>query len=312
MVAAATLAAAYLEDRYGAPLTLMALLVGLALNFLGTDQRLSPGLGIASGASLRLGIVLLGTRVTLGQIVDLGPLALIAILGIVTLTIAFAVVMARLTDVDAAFGALAGAAVAICGASAALAVAATLGERRIGKAQLAQILVGIAAMSAMAMFLYPIGAHLIGLNDRQAGFLFGAAIHDVAQAIGAGYSYSPPAGETAAIVKLTRVALLAPILAVVALAFPNQDHRARLARLPLFVVGFFATAAANSAALIPPFLAHSAEVTATMLLAGAVAATGIRAPMAALKAGGIKPIAILAAATVLSLFSSTIAACWLI
>src|ERR1700754_3726523 len=82
----ASLAAAYLAEHYGAPLTLMALLVGLALNFLSGDKRLLPGLAFASRTLLRIGIVLVGARVTLAQVVGLGPVALIAVIAITTLT----------------------------------------------------------------------------------------------------------------------------------------------------------------------------------------------------------------------------------
>ena len=92
---AATLAAGYLSDHYGAPLTLMALLIGLALNFLSADKRLAPGLALASRTLLRFGIVLVGLRVTLGQIIGLGPLALLAVIVIVAATLGTGVLMAR-------------------------------------------------------------------------------------------------------------------------------------------------------------------------------------------------------------------------
>jgi uncharacterized membrane protein YadS len=79
----ASFASAYLAEHYGAPLTLMALLVGLALNFLSGDKRLLPGLAFASRTLLRIGIVMVGARVTLAQIAGLGWVALAAILGIV-------------------------------------------------------------------------------------------------------------------------------------------------------------------------------------------------------------------------------------
>ena len=129
---------------------------------------------------------------------------------------------ARRLGFDARSATLAGGAVAICGASAAMALATMLGERRASQAQLTLVLVGISAMSAAAMVLYPLAAHALALSDLRAGFLLGASIHDVAQALGAGYSYSDAAGQIAAIVKLTRVALLAPVLAIVALFLPGE------------------------------------------------------------------------------------------
>ena len=308
VVAAATLAAGYLSDHYGAPLTLMALMSGLSLNFLGADARLAPGIDFASRTLLRWGIVLVGARVTLGQMADLGPVALLAISGILTITLLSGIAMARLLGDRSSFGLLAGASVAICGASAALAVAAALGERRIGAAQLAQVLVVIAGMSALAMFLYPILAHALGLDDRQAGFMLGAAIHDVAQAIGAGYSYSQPAGEIAAIVKLTRVALLGPVLAILVWLYPSEDGGGRGRALPGFVIGFFVLAVANSLGLVPPLAAQIAQFGATFFLAAAVAATGIRAPLAALSGSGMVPVAIIGFATLMALLLSLAAA----
>ena len=234
IVAAGTLAAGFLSDHYGVPLTLMALLIGLALNFLSADVRLTPGLAFASRSLLRWGIVLVGVRITVGQIVALGPMAFFCVLGIV--------------------------AVAICGASAAMALATTLGEKRASQAQLTLVLVGISAMSAAAMMVYPLIAHALHLSDLKAGFLMGAAIHDVAQALGAGYSYSEGAGQIAAIVKLTRVALLAPVLAVMAMFLRGEGGRgegggAKGPGVPWFVVGFFVLAGINSFGVIPAVVA---------------------------------------------------------
>lgn len=297
VVAAGTLAAAFIADRYGAPLTLMALLVGLALNFLSVDTRLAPGTGFASRQLLRFGIVLVGVRITFAQIWALGPVALACVIIIVALTMGVGILAARRLGQGTGFGALAGGAVAICGASAAMALAATLGEKRASQAQLTLVLVGISAMSAAAMVIYPIVAHLIGLSDNQAGFLLGAAIHDVAQSLGAGYAYSTDAGDVAAIVKLTRVALLAPMLAVVALFLPRGGDGAGSAEFPWFVIGFFAVAGINSLGVIPAPVVLGAEGMASGLLAAAVTAVAIRSPLPQLLATGARPLLVIGAAT---------------
>jgi len=296
VVAAGTLSAGFVSDHYGAPLTLMALLIGLALNFLSVDARLTPGLAFASRSLLRWGIVLLGLRVTFGQIAALGPVALLAVLGIVALTIGAGVLLARRLGQDSAFGTLAGGAVAICGASAAMALATTLGERRVSQTQLTLVLVGISAMSALAMVVYPVAAHALDLSDLKAGFFLGASIHDVAQALGAGYAYSDGAGQIAAIVKLTRVALLAPALAVVALFLP-RGSTGRGPGIPWFVVGFFVLAGINSLGVIPPIIANAATTLATALLAAAVTATAIRSPLGQLLEAGLRPLLVIAGAT---------------
>lgn len=302
VVGLGTLAAGFLSEHYGAPLTLMALLLGLSLNFLSSDQRLSAGLAFTSQSLLRWGIVLVGARVTGAQIVGLGPAALLSVVAIVGATIGIGVLAARRAGFDTGFGLLAGGAVAICGASAAMALATTLGSRRISETQLTIVLVGIAAMSALAMVLYPIAAHALHFSDVRAGFLLGASIHDVAQALGAGYAYSDAAGQIAAIVKLTRVALLAPVLALIAIVLPGEPGSGRVPKLPWFVIGFFAMAAANSLSLIPPAAATLSAGAATACLAAAVTATAIKSPLPRLLETGGRPIAVIGVATIAAFF----------
>ena len=311
VVVMGTLAAGFLSDHYGVPLTLMALLIGLALNFLSADARLTPGLAFASRSLLRWGIVLVGVRITFGQIVALGPVALLSVVAIVALTMAAGVFAARRFGFDTAFGLLAGGSVAICGASAAMALATTLGDKRTTQAQLTLVLVGISAMSASAMMLYPLVAHALHMSDLKAGFLLGAAIHDVAQSLGAGYSFSPQAGDIAAIVKLTRVALLAPVLALVALRLPREGT-GKGPGVPWFVVGFFVLAGINSTGIVPVLIAHFMEAAAGWLLAAAVTATAIRSPLAQLLGAGARPAIVVGAATLAALLLSLATAAFLL
>lgn len=267
MAGVASLAAAYLSDHYGAPIMLMGLLIGLAFNFVNADRRLHDGLNFASKTLLRWGIVLVGLQVTFSEIASLGLPAFVAIAALIGLVLLTGTLVGRAAGMGSAFGTLAGGAVGICGASAALALSSVLGERRVNQAQLTLVLVTISAASALAMSLYPAIAHMLHLSDRQAGFLMGASIHDVAQALGAGYSYSPEAGETASIVKLTRVALLAPTLALVALAYPaNGEQRGSGLAVPWFVLGFLGMTALNSFVALPAAVLTAVPKVATALL----------------------------------------------
>ena len=297
----ASLAAAYLAQNYGAPIMLMGLLIGLAFNFANADTRLHPGLGFASKTLLRWGIVLVGLQITFGQIAALGIPAFIAIAVMVVVVSASGALAARLVGRDVAFGTLAGGAVAICGASAALALSSVLGERRTSQAQLTLVLVAVSAASAVAMSVYPVIAQLLDLTDRQAGFLMGASIHDVAQALGAGYSYSAEAGATATVVKLTRVALLAPALLVVAWLYrAERTSGSGRVGLPWFVVGFFAVCALNSLVALPEALVAGAKPVATAALLLAVTATGIRSPLNLLLEQGWKASVPVIIATIVS------------
>jgi uncharacterized integral membrane protein (TIGR00698 family) len=283
----------------------MALLIGLALNFLSVDRRLTPGLTLASRELLRWAIVLVGVRITFGQIAALGAEALAMVVVTTGLTVMAGVAAARALGFGAAYGVLSGGAVAICGGSAAMALSATLGERRVRQAELTLVLVGISTLSSMAMVVYPAVAHGLGLSDAQAGYLLGGSVHDVAQALGSGYAFSPAAGETATIVKLARVALLAPVLALVALAFPDRleitgKKQSRLPNVPWFVVGFFVVAGVNSTGVIPGAVSDGAAAAAAAMLAVSVAATAIRSPLAEIMKTGPRPLLAVAAATLVS------------
>lgn len=312
LAGAAALAAAWISEHYRAPLMLMGLLFGLALNFANADPKLQPGLGFASRALLRWGIVLLGFRITLSDIVGLGAPSFLAIITIMVLVIASGIITARALRLGTAFGLLAGGAVAICGASAALAFAALLGDRRASQAQLTLTLVAIAAASAIAMSLYPLFAALLGLDDVSAGFVMGASIHDVAQALGAGYSISDTAGETATIVKLTRVALLVPALGIASLLLGRDEGNGAIGgNFPWFVVGFLIVAILGSVISIPAPLSLAAGKAAGAMLLLAVVATGIRSPMQLLLQQGWRASLPVAVATLTALVAA-MASAWLL
>ena len=275
-------AAAWFASHYGAPIILMGLLIGLALNWVTADERTHRGLDLLSRYGLRAGIVLLGLNITLGQIGALGLRSLAALLMVMAGAMAAGIVAARATGQSHAVGVLAGGATAVCGASAALALYGVLGRERLDAAQFTLTVVGISAASALAMIFYPMLATSLGLDAQQSGFLVGASIHDVAQALGAGYAVSDMAGATATVVKLTRVALLAPVVAIVALAMrragPPGARRGgeRVPLLPPFLLGFFALMLLNSGVPLPPALSAAGLTASKALLLVAVTAAAMR------------------------------------
>ncbi|MCZ8172656.1 MAG: putative sulfate exporter family transporter, partial [Brevundimonas sp.] len=189
----AAAAAAWLSEHYGFPIILLGLLIGLSLNFIARDPRTHPGLDFASRTCLRVGIVILGLQVTVGQITALGAAPFLALLVVMAVTVFAGIAGARIASQSHYAGMLAGGSTAICGASAALALYGVIGKERLSQAQFALTLVGVSLASAFAMSVYPVLAAELHLTDQQAGFLIGASIHDVAQAIGGGYAFSDAA-----------------------------------------------------------------------------------------------------------------------
>ena len=314
----ASLAAAWLSEHYHFPIILLGLLVGLSLSFLGTDPRMHRGLDFASRTFLRVGIVVLGFQVTFAQIGALGPVPFMALLVVMAAAFAAAMIGAKLTGQDRYAGILAGGATAICGASAALALYGVIGKGRLSQAQFALTLVGVSLASALAMSIYPVLASELGLNDAQAGFLIGASIHDVAQAIGGGYAFSDAAGSHATIVKLARVALLAPVVALVSLWIGRGDEggerRAlwRRMALPWFIVAFLATVTLNSLIAVPTAWSAWMLTASKGLLLLAVTATAMRSRLELLREEGWRATVPTLAATLASFATALAFAKWLV
>ena len=241
------IAATFLSLHYKASAMLFALLLGMALNFLAEEGRCLPGIQFASSVILRTGVALLGLRITISQVAALGWGTVALIAASVALTILVGIVIARSMKLATTFGVLTGGAVAICGASAALAIASILPRHKNAERDASFTVIGVTALSTFAMIMYPIVAGAFGLDHHGAGIFIGATIHDVAQVVGAGYSISQESGDVATIVKLLRVAMLLPVCVVIGLA--------------LHVRG---TEAAHAAPVLPWF----AAVFAALVLAG--------------------------------------------
>jgi uncharacterized integral membrane protein (TIGR00698 family) len=294
-------AAAFLSQHYGAPVMLMALLLGMAMNFLSADGACVPGIEFAARTVLRTGVALLGLRITLVQIAALGwqPIALVLLS--VVLTIGTSIIVARLLGFRAGFGLLSGGATAICGASAALAIAAALPNHPLKERATLFTVLGVSALSTLAMIAYPMLVHALGLDAREAGVFIGATIHDVAQVVGAGYSLSPETGDVATFVKLLRVAMLLPVIAITVVSYRHAGAEPGAKRpplLPSFAVAFAALVAVNSLGAIPPAVTKLGADVSQWCLVAAVAALGTKTRLRELAGIGFKPVAMMVGETV--------------
>ncbi len=297
------LSAAFLSENYGAPAMLLAILIGLALHFLSDDPRLAAGLDFAAKTLLRTGIALLGLRVNIEMFEQLGLPVLVAVAGGVVSTILFGVIVAPLIGKDRIFGLLSGGAVAICGASAAMAIAAAISRNDKAEAEreMVFVVIGVTMLSTLAMIFYPLIAGYLAFDSRMSGIFLGATIHDVAQVAGAGFSISPVAGETAVVVKLIRVTMLAPVVLVAAMSFrqtANTEIGRRPPLLPGFVVVFLVLTGLNSVIHMPVAVGAWAGDISRWSLLIAIAAVGIKTSIPDVVHIGRKAIALLVTETV--------------
>ncbi len=299
------LSASWLSDHYHAPVMLFALLLGMSVNFVGQDKRCRPGIDFTARTILRLGVALLGARITLAQIGSLGGEVLFIAAAGVLITILSGWLAARVFKLSPQFGVLTGGAVAICGASAALAISSVLPQSPTRERDTMLTVVGVTTLSTVAMILYPLLATAMGLNATDSGVLLGATIHDVAQVVGAGYSLSKTTGDTATIVKLFRVAMLLPAVLVIAFLFTPKGGVAKGVKrppiLPGFLVGFVALVAVNSSGLIPAMVMEHVSEGSRWCLVAAISALGTKTSLGELVHVGWKPVAMVVIETLVVL-----------
>lgn len=278
------MAANFISVSYGGPAMLFALLLGMAFNFISAEERYVPGLHFASKDVLRIGVALLGAHITAAQITALGLSTVLAVAAAVALTILFGHLAARAAGMRARFGILTAGAVAICGASAAAAIAAVLRRDEESERDTALTIIGVASLSTLCMMLYPLLAKLLALTHAQSGIFLGGTIHDVAQVVGAGYSISPETGDIATIVKLLRVSLLLPVVLIISLAerHTNQGSRMRSKPVPGFLFAFIAIVVLNSFELVPHAVQSAMSDTSRWCIVISIGALGVRTSLAEL------------------------------
>jgi uncharacterized integral membrane protein (TIGR00698 family) len=290
-------AATFLSEHYGGPVMLFALLLGMAFYFLSQEGRCVAGIGLTSKRVLRIAVGLLGAQITVGQITSLGVTPVLLVVAAVVLTILFGSFAARMFGLDRPFGLLTGGAVAICGASAALAISSVLPKSETHERDTVFTVIGVTTLSTIAMILYPVVIAYLHLDHAATGIFLGGTIHDVAQVLGAGFSISEETGTVATYTKLLRVAMLLPV--VVSLSFLFRAHAGSNAgrRLPGFLVVFALLVAANSAGLIPPLVLDVLKGISRWCLVAAIAALGMKTSLKAMAAVGWRPIALIVAET---------------
>lgn len=256
---------------------------------------LQPGVKFTTKTLLRLAIVLLGLKITLFDIAHVGMAGCIVDLVMVATTLLVAIGCGRLLGVDRDTTLLVGAGSAICGASAALATESMLGSPAY-KAALAVATVTVFGTILMALEPLAFTSGILPFaTPTDFGVYVGSTIHEVAQVVAAGFSISTAVGETAVIVKLTRVMLLAPVLLLL-LAWLRRDaasHARRVAvPFPWFVVGFIGMSVAHTFITLPPAVHMALLAFDDLLLTMAMVALGLATRLVDFRTVGWRPLAL--------------------
>lgn len=289
---------------------LTAIVLGAAAANLGLlGPRLRPGLDLAATQVLRAGIVLLGLQLALGDVLALGPATLAVIAGVVAGGIGAGLLLGRLLRLPRSLTVLVSCGFSICGAAAVAAVAGSLGttdqEREELRARTATAVALVVVVGTLMIPALPLAASLLELAPGTAGVWAGASILEVAQVVAAGSLLGPQSLDAAVVVKLGRVLLLAPVIAVLALSLRagaparGADAAARPLPVPLFVIGFLLAVLLRTSGIVPSPVLEAAGRLQAVLLAAAMFALGTGVRAALLRQVGGRPVVLAAALAVI-------------
>jgi len=281
----------------------LALLLGLAVRALWPPRDVFlPGIGFAAKQLLEFAIVLLGASLNLAAIVDAGFQLLLAVVISVSVTLVAGVVLGRLAGLSTRLSILIAVGNAICGNSAIAAVAPVI---RAKKQEIASAIALTAVLGIGVVLTLPALISLFDLTDERYGVIAGLTVYAVPQVLAATIPVSAEAGQLASLVKLTRVLLLGPVVALFAwIARKGDEGEATTGLslgkfLPWFVIGFVALALLRTASVIPAGLGDLAKDASRILTSIAMAGLGLSVDLRSVRSSGPRVALVVTGLTIL-------------
>ena len=282
------------------PLVTAVVLGALTSNLGWLPENCRVGLGFAARNLLRLGIVLLGLQLSFSQVRELGAPGLALVIVVVAATFTGTQWLGKKVGLSPGLSLLVATGFSICGASA---IAAMRPVSDADDDDMAYAIALVTICGTLAIFLLPVIGELIGFSGAQFGSWVGASVHDVAQTVATAASGNDDAQDAAIVVKLTRVMLLAPLVAAVSFtrrqklnrtsATDSKTQKAKLPPIvPLFVVGFIAAISINSSFNLPSEFLSNVKWLEKSLLACALVGLGAGVDARKLRRVGSRPLAL--------------------
>lgn len=301
------------DGRHPFEPVMISIILGMVLsNLWKLPKAMQPGVKFSVKKLLPLGIILLGARLDFSKIIKLGAVGIAMSCFEILLALALMFFFMRWLKLTGKLGTLLAIGTAICGGTAIVAAAPVI------EAEEADVVFGVATVTLLGligMFVMPVLGHLMAMSDQAFGIWAGLAIHQTPQVIAAGFAYSQSAGETATIVKMSRVCMLAPVVFVIGLIYARMKIKQQgsverkqinyFSLFPKFVLGFLALALLQSMGWLPDFTMHMHNGSGTadhdfsmakVALAGAnffivmsMAGVGLETKLHAMRQTGLRP-----------------------
>lgn len=271
------------------PLIVALVLGGCARNLLGIPAYAAAGIKGITRRALRTGIVLLGLQLSIAQVISMGGTGATIVVAALAATFLMTLWLGPRLGVDPRLAQLIAAGTSICGASA---VVATNTVAQAPEEDVAYAVAAVSVFGTLAVLLYPLAGHLLHLSTDTYGLWVGASIHEIGQVAAAADAWHP-SSDLAMIAKLSRVALLAPIVLLLAtLVRAAREPGSQIPRveLPWFLVGFVAMMLIGSVDAVSLEQKRWSAQAATVLLTVALAGLGLELDMRKLRTRGWRPL----------------------
>lgn len=278
------------------PLALCVAFGFIIANFLSWPEFAVPATTLASKKIMRIGVALLGLQVSVASLREIGVKGALTVIVVVTFTIFGILGLSKLFKMNGEIGLLIGVGFGVCGATA---VAAIRPQTRATQEETSYAIGLISLCGSLSIFVLPFLGHAMGLSDQTFGAWAGAAVHDVGQVIATASLWSDSAVQSAIVIKLSRVCLLAPIVLILSVRHrrwltsqgKNQETNTKVPLIPFFVLGFIAIAFFNNAITLPTRLHSDLVLISKLLLGAGLVALGSAVRWKAIRAIGPRPMA---------------------
>lgn len=278
------------------PLALCVAFGFLIANLVRWPEFAAPATTLASKRIMRIGVALLGLQVSVASLKEIGFKGALTVILVVTCTIFGVIALSKLFKMSGDLGLLIGVGFGVCGATA---VAAIRPQTRATQEETSYAIALISLCGTLSIFVLPFLGHLMGLSDQTFGAWAGAAVHDVGQVIATASLWSDSAVQSAIVIKLSRVCLLAPIVLILSIRHrrwltsqgKSIESGNKVPLIPFFVLGFIAIAVFNNVVEMPTRLHADLVLTSKLLLGAGLVALGSGVRWRAIRAIGPRPMA---------------------
>lgn len=270
---------------------IFSIILGIIIsNAIKLPDQYQPGIKFASKKILQYAIIVMGFTLNLRVVVEMGLSSLPITLTTITAALLTSLWLGKVMNIGENIRTLIGVGTAICGGSA-IAAASPIVDAK--EDEVAFSLSTIFLFNIIAVFIFPIIGHTIGLSDIGFGHFAGTAINDTSSVVAAGYAYSETAGDTATIIKLVRALMIIPVcLILVMVQLKKSEKRAFSIKkvFPWFILYFFLASVVTLIINLPEAIISYIKMLSTFMISIAMAGIGLSVSIKQFRAIGIKPV----------------------